>query len=340
MKKLVILLMLLSLTGCYDYIEIDDLVILTGIILDYKDNNIEMISEITENNNESKTYKTTCTNINECISKLSVLSNKRVYLSHLKVLLLTENIINNDINYYDYFLRDPHNKMNFYIYLIDSKDKDNVFNNKNTSIYINDLTNLNSDISSYTSKLTFIDLIHKRFEYGIDPIYPVLHIDDNIILKDLKVNDILIESNDVIFYNMLISNIKEAYLTIPCEEENFTLLINKLNTNYNFNEETLTININLKGRIDNYNCQYNISNKDTTKVLTDESNKYINEKTNEIINLSKNNNYDFIGLGNYIYKHNKNYFDFENYNWNNKLNDLKTNINVNTIITSIGESRK
>ena len=43
MKKLVILLMLLSLTGCYDYIEIDDLVILTGIILDYKDNNIEMI---------------------------------------------------------------------------------------------------------------------------------------------------------------------------------------------------------------------------------------------------------------------------------------------------------
>ena len=139
---------------------------------------------------------------------------------------------------------------------------------------------------------------------------------------------------------MLISNIKEAYLTIPCEEENFTLLINKLNTNYNFNEETLTININLKGRIDNYNCQYNISNKDTTKVLTDESNKYINEKTNEIINLSKNNNYDFIGLGNYIYKHNKNYFDFENYNWNNKLNDLKTNINVNTIITSIGESRK
>ena len=163
MKKLVILLMILLLTGCYDYIEIDDLVILTGIILDYKDNNIEMISEITENNNESKTYKTTCTNINECISKLSVLSNKRVYLSHLKVLLLTENIINNDINYYDYFLRDPHNKMNFYIYLIDSKDKDNVFNNKNTSIYINDLTNLNSDISSYTSKLTFIDLIHKRF---------------------------------------------------------------------------------------------------------------------------------------------------------------------------------
>ena len=184
------------------------------------------------------------------------------------------------------------------------------------------------------------DLIHKRFEYGIDPIYPVLRIDDNIKLKDLKVNDILIESNDVIFYNMLISNIKEAYLTIPCEEENFTLLINKLNTNYNFNEETLTININLKGRIDNYNCQYNISNKDTTKVLTDESNKYINEKTNEIINLSKNNNYDFIGLGNYIYKHNKNYFDFENYNWNNKLNALKTNINVNTIITSIGESRK
>ena len=44
-----------------------------------------------------------------------------------------------------------------------------------------------------------------------------------------------------------------------------------------------------------------------------------------------NYNYDFLGLGNYIYKNNYKYFDFENKDWNkdglNKLN-LKYNIDV------------
>lgn len=50
MKKILILLiMILSLTGCKDYIEINDLAILTGIVIDYTDNMYEITAQLIVN---------------------------------------------------------------------------------------------------------------------------------------------------------------------------------------------------------------------------------------------------------------------------------------------------
>ena len=50
--------------------------------------------------------------------------------------------------------------------------------------------------------------------------------------------------------------------------------------------------------------------------------------------ISKNNSYDFLGIRNYIYKRDKN--NFKKY----KLENIKTKINVNVEINSIGEMRR
>lgn len=42
MKKIILLFMLLLLTGCKDYTEINDLGIISGMIIDYKDNKYEI----------------------------------------------------------------------------------------------------------------------------------------------------------------------------------------------------------------------------------------------------------------------------------------------------------
>ena len=54
----------------------------------------------------------------------------------------------------------------------------------------------------------------------------------------------------------------------------------------------------------------------------------------------KNNNNDLLGIGNYIYKHNKDYFDFKNKNWDNNLKNIYIETNSNTKINSSGEIRK
>ena len=46
MKKIILLFILLLLTGCKDYTEINDLGIISGMIIDYKDNKYEITTEI------------------------------------------------------------------------------------------------------------------------------------------------------------------------------------------------------------------------------------------------------------------------------------------------------
>ena len=69
MKKLIILISIFLLTGCYDYIEIDDLAIISGIVLDYQNDKYNLTSQIIENDKETKikTITTEGNTIEECI---------------------------------------------------------------------------------------------------------------------------------------------------------------------------------------------------------------------------------------------------------------------------------
>ena len=87
MKKIIIILMCLTmLCGCSDYAEINDMVIVSGIIIDYKDNMFTINTETIVNDKESRieTYETTSPSIQEGLSKISEMSNKKLFLPHLK----------------------------------------------------------------------------------------------------------------------------------------------------------------------------------------------------------------------------------------------------------------
>lgn len=350
MKKIIIILSILLLGGCYDYVEIDDLLIITGMIIDYKNNEYQIITEAIENDKESNVivFNESCKTISQCISNISKESNKKIFMSQLKVLLLTENVINNDINYYDYFLRDPKSKMNFYIFTINEDDKNKIIklykNNNGYPLYIRELLDFNNKTLSSSTTLSFLDLMKKRLEYGIEIVYPNIKVnEEKIYLEDLIIysnNKIVLDDNQSVFYNLITNNINKSNIEIPCENNTFSINIDKSKSRFNWNNNIFYIDIYIDSKINNYNCNYNISDKNTINILSNQANHYINQNINKIINLAKINNYDFIGIGNYIYKHDKKYFDFENYNWNYRLNDVKINTKVNTIITSIGEIRK
>ena len=125
MKKIILILLLLTLTGCKDYTEINDLAIVSGIIIDYVDNKYEITSELIINDKESELQilTTKSTSIDEAIKEMSKLTNKKVFIPHLKILIITDNILKSDIDYYDYFLRNSKSSMNFFVYYINSNIK-------------------------------------------------------------------------------------------------------------------------------------------------------------------------------------------------------------------------
>lgn len=343
MKKIIILLIsILLLSGCYDYVEINDLVIITGMLIDYENDNYVITNQLIENEKESivKIYKTEGKTIDECISKLSKLLNKDIFISHLKSLIITENLIYSNKDYYDYFLRNPKSKMNFNIYFVDNKYKDKVINiyndDKGSSLYLKDMISFNNKIFSSSTPLTFLDLIYKRLEYGLEPIYPNITVNNNILyLQNLIIfkNNKKITLDDIngIYYNLITNNLIKTDINIPCDKDNFSISTNNTKTKFKWKDNKLYVDIKVTGKMNSYNCKYDLNKTDTMTILSNLSNKELTNNINEIIKIAKDNNVDFIGITNYIYKHSK-----------KKLNikDIDIKTTVKTTITSIGELRK
>ena len=340
-KTIVLIVFILIIGGCYDYTEIDDLSLITGMIIDYEDNMYKITTQTIENQDKTTTkqYTTKCYSIDECIYKISSFSNKDIFISHLKTLILTENTIINDTDFYDYFLREPKSKMNFLIYYIDNKDKDkllNLYTNSNSnSLYLVDLTKFNQKIYSSSIKLYFLDYIQKKIDYGITPIYPSISIKDNRIYLDKLVTfnnkkEKIELFNEGIYYNLLKNNINKTILEIPCNNKNYSLEITNSNTKYNLTNSTLNVNTSLKGIISSYDCDFKLDSRENINKLSNLTNKSIEDNINKLIQISKDNDTDFIGLSSYVYKHT-----------NKKLNikDIKTKVRINTIIESLGEMK-
>lgn len=356
MKKIIIILMCLTmLCGCSDYAEINDMVIVSGIIIDYKDNMFTINTETIVNDKESRieTYETTSPSIQEGLSKISEMSNKKLFLPHLKSLILTKDAIKSNVNYYEYFLRDPKSKMNFNIYVIDSSIKDELFkiNDKDgVSMYLEKMIDFNKKVFSSSHSLTFLELMYKRYERGIDQIYPEIDIKENddkktIYLKDLLVfddenNEVILEQNESIYYNLISNTLDKTTLEIDCDKDKFYITINDYKTKYKWKDNKFQINIKLDTKINTYNCKYDLNKKESVNKLNNLIDKEIKNNIMNLINIEKDKKVDFIGIGNYIYKHDKKYFNFKKNNWNNNLKNIVVKVNSKSTISSIGEMRK
>lgn len=355
MKKIIIpLILILSLSGCKDYIEINDLAILTGIVIDYKDNMYEVTAQLIVNDKDSKieVFKTSSSSINEAIAELSKLSNKEVFISHLKVLIITDRIIKKDIDFKDYFLRSSKSKMNFYIYVIDNDISDKVLNvykeNNGSSIYLEKMMKFNQNIFSSSTPLKFSDYAYYTYEKGYNLIYPKIKIVKNndkevLYLSNLTTfkndDEIELSENESIFYNIVSNKAIKTTLTIKCDDNNFSVELQDIKTKYKWKNNKFTISNKTNSKIIDYNCDYDLTKKTSIDKLNDLTSNYIKNNINNLLTFIKDNNEDIIGIGNYVYKHDKSYFKDTN-KWNNYLNNIEYKINVKTNITSIGEIKK
>ena len=356
MKKIIIILFLLLLTGCRDYVEINELAIITGMAIDYKDDQIIVTAQIVETNEESvvKVYTAQATTIEKAITEISRISDKELFFPHLKVLIVTENIIENGINYYDLFLRNSKAKMNFYVYLVDSsivQDVLNIYKDiDGSALYIERMIKFNEKIFSSSTPLDFIDTVKNSIEYGIDSIYPKISIVennkekviylDNLVAYNKNQERLELTEMESIFYNILVNKAKRTIVNINCDENIFSLDFRKMDTKFSFKDGIFTVEVSVVSKINSYHCTYDISKYEAMKKLEDITEKYVTKEINNLINKAKNNNNDFIGFGNYIYKHNNKYFDFENQNWDVKFKDLKIKIKSDVSIISSGEIRR
>lgn len=338
MKKIILILCIFLTSGCADYIEINDLCMISSIIMDYKDNQYVLNTQVIINEKESKTlnYETRGESIAEALLEISKMSDKELYIPHLKVLMISKNVILHDKNFYDYFLRNPKLKLNFHIFLVDSINE--VIKCNENGLYITNMMKYNNEIFSTTTSLSFTEMIIKNIEYGKHNVYPKISVkDDKLYLKELvffndKNEEVILNDEVSLYYNILSNKNKNSIINIKCDEGFFSITLNKSNTDISYKNNTIYIDVTIDSKLNYYGCNYDINEESNIKKINKFADNYVHENINKLILLSKENKADILGFGSLIYKYTKE-------KENNYLDSLKYVINVNTNINSIGEKR-
>ena len=138
MKKLIILILILfCVCGCWNYKELDDYSIITGIAIDKDEEKYEvsvLISNASKSSGESPessgaqgvVYSGKGNSIFKALKDVSLISPKELYLDHFSILVISEGVAKEGIyNIADFFLRYPNARKDFSVALAkDCKAKD------------------------------------------------------------------------------------------------------------------------------------------------------------------------------------------------------------------------
>ncbi len=250
MKKLILLIFIFLLSGCFNYKEVSDLAFISSFGIDYQNDNFYIILEVLENkdNNKVSSYllKGSGKTIESAIQNASLSFNKDLYFINLDILIISKDAANQKLsNILDYVTRDNNFSFNFNIAICDDQQKamENIINKKEIFGRYTYSLFKNTDTNVINIKLD--NLLNLFLNEYYDVTLPIINIkeeniiiDEAVIFKNDKIIDILTE-REMALYNILINNQKDYYLTLELENNPvfktshyYTTIIFKKNTLY------------------------------------------------------------------------------------------------------------
>ncbi len=322
MKKiLIIIIITLFLPGCYNYIELNDLNIITGIGIDYDQElekyniTLEIINDkkTTDNGFEEKAYtvngsgKTISYAIDETSSKVP----KIPYFAHIKTVVIDEYIAKNKLNeLVDYFLRSPKYRTEFYVLIANDKTAKEIYetedeNNPIVSSYLETLIESDKYSENNSVKYTYDEIVSRILLVGQDVVLNTVTSDNKsinlsglAIFKDYKmVGKLSDEMSNT--YNILSGNVLNARLIHKCENDkdnNIVLSIYQAKNGFSIENNTVIFNGNASGGITENNCDYKLKKVEEYQKLDNEFSKTFNKNVQELMKFLIEKESDILGI--------------------------------------------
>lgn len=370
MKKVILLIFLTFIcTGCYNYKELNELGIVSAMGIskdgDLYNLDIQLLNVLdSEKSGLNKSPITVISGQGETIFEAARSMNKKTskvfFLADVDYVFLDQSVLNDGLDeIMDFLIRDTRLSLNFLV-VTSTENKSLDILSSISHFDTNSANNLYDAIMNSETRYGGINSLHVRelinnyYAKGKYTLFPNVYIKDtsksseNDSLEDSK-SESYVEVKNMVFFkdkeaieltdeetkgvNFLRNKIKNATLTIECDGGYFTIetLESKMKLKSKLNIDQLNVKGSVGAEIVYYGCKDNLDNAGVLKSISKKAEKEIESYITKAFNKSKKYNYDFLGLGNYIYKNNYKYFDFENKDWNkdglNKLN-LKYNIDV------------
>ena len=241
MKKLFILISIILLTsGCYDYKELNNLAIISGIAIDYDKitNEYTTTFEILNSDDDTKSYTINGTgkNIEDSFNNTSLKINKIPFYSHVSVMILSKSVINNNIDDLIEFIANNKKLTNtFYILLSKNDLSKDILESENLkydtiseSIY--NLIDNKDLINNYSLKTTSENIINNYLNNMKDLYIPVINYKNNdiefdgiAIFDNNKLKNYL-NSDESKLINILLNESNNAYFEKTCNKDNETII--------------------------------------------------------------------------------------------------------------------
>lgn len=348
MKKIILIgIILLSITGCYDYQELNDRAIVSGISIDFEEDQYIVNYEILNNQKSEdpfvKAYMVEGNGktIVEAFQNASDKISKETYLSHLKVLVIGESAAKDKLrNIADFMLREPNIRNMFSLVIASENTAKEILQNttKETPVVSEKIASMirnNKYNENVSLKLDFDHFMDQYEDERIDPSMTVVKIiDDKVsldgiaMLEDGKLKKILPTEYAAIF-NVLNNESTNHRLSLPCETdlEGFTIinLYNNKNTELEVTDKTLKIKSDLSASVIKDSCGYDFREGNIYEELSAKFANVLKEEYEQFWKSIKNENTDVLGIRRKYYQETRKELE----NWTNLKLETEVKIKIN-----------
>lgn len=321
MKKLIILLLTLTcLTGCWNYYELNNLAICTGIAIDKKENQYEvtyLISNAKKAESSSKegeagttTYNGVGDTIQEAINDLTLKIPFEPYNGHLVVIVISEEIAKDGITQVlDLLARDTESRDFFYILLSKNAKAKDILEIISPLETFPSQT-LASDIETSSSKtsliykITYNDFLYTLLQEGTNPILNSVTIlgDDEkgsdekslsstVPKATIKIDTLGIFKDDKLLgwadqdesrgINLLNDSVENFYVKTKCEDKYIMSYVKNIKSKTNIDVDNKKVMVNIEGEATLLEVNCNIDLEDP-KIIENIEND-IKNKLNETV---------------------------------------------------------
>ena len=334
-KKVILILTLLFLTsGCYDYTELNEMAIVSGVAIDYEDDTYHVAFEIlnTVNKEDSKDSNKVYVaegsgkSISEAFSDTSFEIAKSPYLAHLKVIIINEEIAKNHVEeIVDFLIRDNHIRNIFYLAIAKDTTAQKVLTNTDTNnpvaaTAIADLIDSTSFTNNIASNLNFeqfvVNIIDPRKDTYVSSIEikdEVLKLGPTAIFKKYNFQDYLSEEESATF-NLMNGSSEEAHFHVPCpnEEENFIVLttFNKPKTEIEIENTTAKIKTEIEIRVVENHCKLDFKKVETYEKIQENVENKLKQDMEKVMQKLIKYESDVLKIEQTYYQKNKKEIDF------------------------------
>lgn len=337
MKKIFLLLFVLVLTGCWNYQELNEYAIVTGMAIDYKDNKYQ-VSVLVANGNKTEAEGTKTSllsgegdTIYSAIKDISLASPKEIYLSHLSVIILSEDTAKVGISHIlDFLLREPQAHQNFYLLMAkDTKASDTLsilspladYPSQNITSNITNSSKLQGKISDASFNL----FMEKYLEEGFEPIMNSIIIvgdtkqgqmaDNQEKIKQdayTKLDSLALFQGDKLVgwttqeestgIDLILGEIGTFYFNVPCDNGYAVTLSNDYKVSYDIQKDKVKIKAEATGTLREMGCNINLEEEREIVKLEQAAEKEMRKYMVNGIQKAKQYETDIFGFGSKYYK--------------------------------------